>query len=149
MASIMIRVTGFVPTGSHAVEVAYEVLPDGASAAFHNTAGEPFVGDPNGINVGIIGSAKAVSAANGFPVNEGDTVLLFGGITPVSFGGSSPQLAHVVMHGDTVDSAFVGTSAESAARARADALAEATAGLAQDDARKAAPWIATAPVNPG
>jgi hypothetical protein len=147
MTSIAIRVSS-LSTDGLSLTIGYEVVPAVAGALLVGNVGVPFNGDPNGINVGIIGAAKALMASNGNPVNDGDAVLLIGGVMSVSSGTSAPQLAHVVMKGGTVDSAFVGTEAEGAARARADALAEATDGMAQDDARKAAPWIATAPVNP-
>lgn len=144
MANIAIMVRGISATGSNAFTVDYEVLPEGAPAAFPGGVGEPFTGDPNGINNGIIGAAKFIAGSNGFPVNDGDAVLLIGGL--VVPPPAPLQTAHVVMKGTAVDSVFTD---DAAAQARASALAAATDGSPQDEAIKAAPWIATAPVNPG
>lgn len=143
MTAIAIRVSGIDVDTANTFAINYEVLPAGGGVVTGSVT-VPFTGDPNGINVGIIGSAKAIALQHGFPFNDGDSVLLFGGVTPVSFGGPL-QVAHVVMKGTAVDSVFTD---DAAAQARAGALATATDGAPQDEALKAAPWIATAPINP-
>lgn len=152
MASIVIRVNGIDVDTASTYKIVYDVFPMGGSV-LQGVVTVPFVvpvaTPEDSLNFGIIGSAKATAAAHGFMFGDSDSVWLLGGVLKVPQSTSpAPQLAHVVMRGNAVDSAFVGTEAEGAARARADALAEATDGMAQDDARKAAPWIATAPVNP-
>lgn len=153
MANIVIRIMGITPVPGNAFEVGFELIVEGSTTVFMGSSGEPFFGDPNGINVGVIGAAKEVAASNGFPFGPDDSVLLIGGFVVPSSGPSS-QVARVVMQGSTVDSVFVGASddggpADIAAQARAAELAAATEGSPQEDALKHAAWIAKAPVHPG
>lgn len=147
MSGIAIYVRGISAPPNEPLTIDF-LFVTAASGTLTGDVGVPFNAPPEGVNASIIASAKVLAERHGFPVNDGDAVLLFGGITSASGAGAPPQLAHVVMKGSTVDSVFVGAEAEDDARVRADALAEATEGLAQDDARKAAPWLAAAPVNP-
>lgn len=148
MTAIVIRVSGIDVDTASTFAINYEVLPAGGGVVTGSVT-VPFavsVDDPeDGLNSAIIGSAKAIAASHGFPVGDGDAVWLFGGALRVPQPSPGQQIAHVVMKGTAVDSVF---TADAAAQARAGALAVATDGVPQDEALKAAPWIATALLNP-
>lgn len=153
MSAIVIRVSGIDVDTPTSLAIDFDVLPAGGGVVAGSVT-VPFTGSADGINAGIIGTAKLVAASHGFPVADGDAVLLISGVTSQGSTPPQSQVARVVMQGSTVDSVFVGSAddggpADVAAQARASALAAATEGSPQEDALKHAAWIAKAPVNPG
>lgn len=148
MASIAIRVSGLDVDTASTFTINFEVLPQGGGVVTGSVTvpfASPLAIPEDSYNFGIIGVAKAIAASHGFPVGDGDAVRLLGGMTRIPQSSSGQQVAHVVMKGTAVDSVFTD---DAAAQARAGALATATDGAPQDEALKAAPWIATAPMDP-